>query len=118
VLNGIGAAAIAIDERAGNVLVASIQTVDVVSESSRRVWQLSKQLNNGAGIAVDPSAGKIVLTGQPSTVGYIFVLSERTGKLLRTMTAFLVPQHPAIDTATGNVYVPISFRGSVTEFQI
>ena len=119
VLNGIGQAAIAIDQRAGNVLVASIQTVDVVSESSRRVWQLSKQLNSGVGIAVDPRAGKVVVTGYPyASVGKIFVLSERTGKLLRTITGYTVPQYPAIDTATGNVYVPISFRGSVTEFQI
>ncbi|MHB1433990.1 MAG: NHL repeat-containing protein [Streptosporangiaceae bacterium] len=119
VLAGLDQAAIAIDQRAGNVLVANIQTVDVVTESTGRVRQLSKLLNNGAGIAVDPSAGKVVVTGQPiPSVGKIFVLGERTGKLLRTITGYIVPQGPAVDIATGNVYVPISFRGSVTQFRV
>lgn len=119
VLAGLDQAAIAIDQRAGSVLVASIQTVDVVSESTGRVRQLSRQPNNGVGIAVDPATGKIVLTGQPyASVGRIFVLGERTGKLLRTITGYAVPQYPAVDTGTGNVYVPISLRGSVTQFGI
>lgn len=119
VLHGIDQAAIAIDQRAGKVLVANIQTVDVVSESARRVWRLSTQLNNGMGIAVYPRAGKVVLTGRPiPSVGRIFVLGERSGKVLRRISGYIEAQGPAIDTRTGNAYVPISFRGSVTEFRI
>lgn len=48
----------------------------------------------------------------------VLVLSESSGKVTRKIRLGFLPAALAVDPATGDAYVPIVFRGVVSEFHL
>ena len=116
---GTGITSIAVDAVHGTVWAATwSQTVRIVRESTGRVKTLSDIPNGGTGVAIDPVARRVLITGTQGTGGLIWIVSETTDKVVGQVPVGFEPVLPAVDPRTHNAYVPINFRASVTEFRV
>jgi DNA-binding beta-propeller fold protein YncE len=109
----------AVDSAKGTVWVADGDgPVSVIRESAQRVVRtLASVPAFSVGIAID-SRTRTVLISNRTTGNNVLVLSEISGKVTRTIRVGFFPFVPAVDPATGDVYVPIVFRGVVSEFHL
>lgn len=74
--------------------------------------------NNADGVAIDHRAKTVVVTSNQSGTNDVYLVSERTQKVTRKIKVGFFPISATIDPVTGNAYIPIAFRGVVTEFHV
>ena len=116
---GYGITSIAVDATHGTVWAATwSQTVRIVRESTGKVKTLPNVPNGGTGVAIDPVARRVLITGTTGTGGLIWIVSETTDKVVGQVPVGFEPVLPAVDPRTHNAYVPINFRGAVAEFRL
>ena len=74
--------------------------------------------NNADGVAIDHRAKTVVVTSNESGTNDVYLVSERTQKVTRKIKVGFFPISATVDPVTGNAYIPIAFRGVVTEFHV
>jgi DNA-binding beta-propeller fold protein YncE len=74
--------------------------------------------NNADGVAIDHRAKTVVVTGNQPGTNDVYLVNERTKKVTRTIKVGFFPISATVDPVTGNAYIPIAFRGVVTEFHV
>jgi DNA-binding beta-propeller fold protein YncE len=72
------------------------------------------------GLAIDSRTRTVIATSGAagSTIDSVALIAESSGKLLRRIPMGPWPFMLAFDPATGNVYVPVVFKGVVTQFHL
>ncbi len=90
-------------------------TIEVIKESTHHIVRTFTLPVSAQGMTIDSRAGTVLASG---TNNRFLVVSEKTGKIIKTIRMGFFPAHPAVDQATGNVYVPIVFRGIVSQFHL
>ena len=74
--------------------------------------------NNADGVAIDHRAKTVAVTSNQSGTNDVYLVSEGTQKVTRKIKVGFFPISATIDPVTGNAYIPIAFRGVVTEFHV
>jgi DNA-binding beta-propeller fold protein YncE len=119
--DGSGTAITAADPARGIVWMAigdgtNAGIIEVIKESTHRIVRTFDNMPVSAnGIAIDSRTRTVLAAG---TNNRFLEISEATGKILKTIKMSFFPTRPAVDQKTGNVYVPIAFRGFVAQFQV
>ncbi len=109
----------AVDPAAGKVWAALGGTSFlIISEKTGADKVVAGIPNNADGVAIDHRAKTVVVTGNESGTNDVYLVSERTEKVTRTIKVGFFPISATVDPVTGNAYVPIAFRGVVTEFHV
>lgn len=109
----------AVDTATGKVWVAMAGSqVRIIDEKTGAVKILSTIANNGDGIAIDRHANTVVVTNNISGASSVVLVNETTEKVTATIKMGFFPISVAVDSVTDNVYVPIAFKGVVSEFHI
>jgi DNA-binding beta-propeller fold protein YncE len=91
-------------------------TIVVIKESTHRVVRTFTNVPVSVnGMAIDSRTRTVLAAG---THNHFLVISETTGKIIKTIRMGFFRAGAAVDEATGNVYVPIVFRGIVAQFRI
>lgn len=91
-------------------------TIEVIKEATHHVVRTITNVPVSAtGMTIDSRAAAVLASG---TNNRFLVIGEKTGKVIKTIRMGFFPAHPAVDQATGNVYVPIAFRGIVAQFHL
>jgi DNA-binding beta-propeller fold protein YncE len=93
----------------------SLRIIDEKSGTDKVVPSIP---NNADGIAIDHRAKTVVVTSNQPGVNEVIVVNENTKKVTRTIKVGFFPISATVDPVTGNAYIPIAFRGVVTEFHI
>ena len=118
---GVGTAITAADPARGVVWMVigdgvNAGMIEVIRESTHRVVRTFDNVAVSAnGIVIDSRTKTVLAAG---TNNRFVEISEATGKILKTIKMNFFPTRPAVDQKTGNVYVPIAFRGFVAQFQL
>jgi DNA-binding beta-propeller fold protein YncE len=109
----------AVDPATGKVWAAvggtSLRIIDEETSSNKVVTGIQ---NNANGIAIDHRAKTVVVTDNQSGTNDVYLVNERTKKVTRTIRVGFFPISATVDPVTGNAYIPIAFRGVVTEFHV
>jgi DNA-binding beta-propeller fold protein YncE len=109
----------AVDPATGKVWVAtggtSLRIIDEKTGANKIVTGIP---NNADGVAIDHRAKTVVVTDNQSGTNDVYLVSERTKKVTRTIRVGFFPISATVDPVTGNAYIPIAFRGVVTEFHV
>jgi len=119
--SGFGTAITAADPARGVVWMAigdgtKAGTIEVIKESAHRIVRTFGNVPVSVnGIAIDSRSRTVLAAG---TNNRFLEISEATGKILKTIKMSFFPTRPAVDQKTGNVYVPIAFRGIVAQFRV
>jgi len=119
----------AVDSRRGTAWLAfgsfrePSGTIEVVSIARRKVLRTILAAPVAPeGLAIDPRTHTVVATvGKYPDVfsqDNIVVMAESSGKVTRVVQVGFYPSQLALDPATGNVYVPIVYKGVVTQFRL
>lgn len=117
-------ASLAVDSARGTVWVGSNNygtgsgsttgMVQVIRISLRKIVRTFTGLPVAPkGLAIDSGTHAVLATGVSNR---FLVLNELTGAIIHTIQMGFFPGDVAVDTGTGNVYVPIVFKGVVAEF--
>ena len=80
------------------------------SRLRRRAWPSIRRIRT-----VIATLGRYPNVRSPDNVA---VVSESSGKVQRVIPMGYYPNQLAVDPRSGNVYVPIVFKGIVTEFRL
>ena len=109
----------AVDPATGKVWAAiggnSLHIIDEKTSTDKVVTGIP---NNADGVAIDHRAGTVVVTDNQSGTNDVYLVSETTKKVTRTIKVGFFPISATVDPVTGNAYIPIAFRGVVTEFHV
>jgi len=98
-------------------------TVEIVSIARHAVIRTFRGITLAPpGLAIDPRIRTAIATlGRYPNVrspDNVAVVSESSGKVQRVIPMGYYPNQLAVDPRSGNVYVPIVFKGIVTEFRL
>jgi DNA-binding beta-propeller fold protein YncE len=109
----------AVDPVTGKVWAAigetSLRIIDEKTGTNKVVTGIP---NNADGVAIDHHAKTVVVTSNQPGTNDVHLVSERTKKVTRTIKVGFFPISATVDPVTGNAYIPIAFRGVVTEFHV
>ena len=98
-------------------------TVEIVNIARHAVIRTFRSITIAPpGVAIDPRTRTVIATiGRYPNVrspDNVALVSESSGKVLHVIQMGYYPNQLALDPRTGNVYVPIVFKGVVTEFRL
>lgn len=96
-------------------------TIEVINIAQHKIARtFSGTMAAPDGLAIDGRTRTVVATGGVGD-GHqdtVLLISESSGKVRSMIPAGLFPALLSLDPATGNVYVPIVFKGEVLQFRI
>ena len=108
----------AVDPATGKVWAAAGDDFRIIDEKTGTNKVVTGIPNNANGVAIDHRANTVVVTDNKSGTNDVYLVNETTKKITRTIKVGFFPISATVDPVTGNAYIPIAFRGVVTQFHI